>query len=61
VRNQWDQTAKKRRPDEQLVEGGVFRTAVGPTPTNEIANREVNQDQADDVGPDDVAGAVNRT
>ncbi len=36
-----------------------MRAAVGPAPADEVARRQVEQDQADDAGPHHVAVAKN--
>jgi len=56
ARHQRHQAAEKGRPGDDPIERRVVGRTVGPAPADEIAERQVDQDQADDIGPDDVAG-----
>jgi hypothetical protein len=52
-----DDADEEGSPGHDLVERGGMGGAVGPTPAEEVACRQVEQDQPDDGCPHQVGGA----
>ena len=55
--DQWDEPNGKGGPHQDLKEGFIARGAIGPGAADEITGGEVNQDQTNNAGPDEVAVA----
>ena len=55
---QWNQPDSQGSPGQDAVKSTGRRGPVSPAPAQKVAHRQVNEDQADDAGPHQVAGAV---